>query len=271
MKHWIRLSFTLLITLLAVSAFADGEDIFKKHIDGGMKKGKAIAQTADDMDIGYHSQDTDSEMVLINSSGDKIVRKMTGTRYEKADEGDKSLIRFLKPADVRGTGLLTFEHKDRSDDQWLFLPAKNRVKRISSDNKSGSFMGSEFSYEDMATREVEKYRYKYKRDDKFNGKDCFVVESYPTESTSGYSKLVSYIDKSNFQTLKVDFYDRKREHLKTLLMQDYKKLNGKYWRAFKMVMENVQTGKKTILQFSKYKVKAGLSETKFTKRQLQRD
>ena len=142
---------------------------------------------------------------------------MKNKTLEGTTDGDKSLIIFEKPRDVKGTATLTFTHKEGSDDQWLYLPAIKRVKRISSNNKSGPFMGSEFAYEDLSSQEVEKYNYKHLRDETFDGKDCYVVERIPMDKYSGYTKQVAWIDKAEYRALKIDFYDRKKSLLKTLL------------------------------------------------------
>ena len=269
-KSVLKSSFLVIILASAGLVYGDSraQSIYKKILDKGIEKGKAIAMAGDEMDIGYKSQTSRMRMTLINAAGDKIVRIMDSKRLEGAAEGDKSLIRFVTPNDVKGTGLLTHEHKTSSDDQWLFLPARKRVKRISSDNKSGSFMGSEFSYEDMGGREIEKYRYKYVGEEEYDGQPCFITERYPTDRASGYTKMVSWIRKDNFQPIKVDYYDRKREHLKTLLLKRYKKI-GKFWRAHLMDMENVQTGKRTTLQFLNLRLGVGLKSSDFTRRALE--
>ena len=231
-------------------------------------RGKDIFLKTDRMDKGYKDQRTRIKMTLINASGEKIIRIMDSKRLEGTNDGDLSLIRFIKPNDVKNTSLLTYEHKKRSDDQWMYLPVRKRIKRISSDNKSGSFMGSEFSYEDMGSREVEKYRYKYLRDGTFNGNSCFVVERYPTDRSSGYSKLITWVRKDIYQPVKIDYYDRKREHLKTLLLKKLQKHRGKHWRAHYLVMDNIQTGKKTIIQFLNLRIRTGLSKSMFSKRAL---
>ena len=120
----------------------------------------------------------------------------------------------------------------------------------------------------MGSREVEKYKYKFLRNTKLNGIDCYLVERYPTERTSGYTKMISWIRKDNFQAIKINFYDRKREHQKTLFLKDYKIYNGKYWRARLLEMENVQTGKKTKLKMVNLRIGSSLNKSKFYRRTL---
>jgi hypothetical protein len=189
---------------------------------------------------------------------------------EGENDSDKSVVVFNHPPDIDGTALLTHSHKDRDDDQWLFLPALKRVKRISSSNKSGSFVGSEFSYEDMSNIEIDKYKFRFLRDETFEGQETYVVERTPLDENSGYTKQIAWIDKEHYRTLKVDFYDRKESHLKTLISTEYKQYLDKYWRAHKLEMVNHQTGKSTELVWQEYKFRQGLSERDFTQTSLQR-
>jgi outer membrane lipoprotein-sorting protein len=190
---------------------------------------------------------------------------------EVESDGDKNLTIFDNPRDVKGTAFLTYSHKVRDDDQWLYLPALKRVKRISSRNKSGSFMGSEFAYEDYASQEVEKYTYKWIRDEVYEGQESFVVERYPVDKkNSGYTRQVTWIDKKDYRTLKVEYFDRKNSHLKTLTIKGYKKYLDKYWRADELNMVNHQNGKSTRLEFSNYKFKIGLKDSDFNKNSLKR-
>ena len=185
-------------------------------------------------------------------------------------DGDKSLITFRNPADIKGTALLTYSHKKEDDDQWLYLPAIKRVKRIASSNKSGPFVGSEFAYEDLSSQEVDKYTYLYLRDEQFEGTDCFVIERYPVDNNSGYTKQVLWIDKNEYRTLKVDYYDRKSVLLKSLSNQNFNQFLSAFWRPLKMVMVNHQTGKSTTLEWSKYEFRNGFSESDFGKNSLKR-
>ena len=165
---------------------------------------------------------------------------------------------------------LSFTHKSGPDDQWLYLPALKRVKRISSRNKSGPFMGSEFAYEDLSSQEVEKYTYKHLRDESFNDMDSFVIERDPADPNSGYTRQVVWIDKAEYRPQKIDYYDRKNSLLKTLTFGDYRQFLERYWRSHDMHMENHQTGKSTRLTWSDYKFKTGLTERDFDRNSLKR-
>ena len=152
------------------------------------EKGLAIAVEDDKRDNGFVDYQAKMEMILKNRHGEQSVRYIRTKNLEVVGDGDKSLVVFDKPRDVKGTALLNFTHKTGTDDQWLFLPALKRVKRISSANKSGSFMGSEFAYEDITSQEVEKYTYQWLRDETYEGLECFVFERYPTYKNSGYTR-----------------------------------------------------------------------------------
>jgi hypothetical protein len=153
------------------------------------------------------------------------------------------------------------------------LPALKRVKRISSQNKSGPFLGSEFSYEDLSSSEVDKYSYKFLRIEKCPNStlDCFVSESYPLYEYSGYSKRIGWIDVEEFRIMKVEFYDRKSSLLKVLFYKNYEKFLNKFWRANLMEMTNVQTKKSTDLIFKNYKFKNGFKPSDFSESSLKRN
>jgi len=240
------------------------------YAETAQQKGLAIATESENRDKGWHDQYAEMTMILTNAQGEKSIREMRSKAFEMSTDGDKTLIIFDRPRDVRGTALLTWSHKVKSDEQWLFLPALKRVKRISSKNKSGPFMGSEFAYEDLSSQEIEKYNYEYQRDEKFEGEDCFVVERDPVDENSGYKRQLIWIDKSEYRPRKIVFYDRKNSLLKTLIFADYKKYLGHIWRPQKMTMKNVQTNKGTILTWSTYKMNTGLKENSFTRNGLKR-
>lgn len=235
------------------------------------EKGLEIAVEADRRDTGFHDSTASLKMLLRNRQGDESTRYIRVRTLEQLDDGDKSLTIFDEPADVKGTAFLSFTHKTGPDDQWLYLPALKRVKRIASSNKSGPFMGSEFAYEDLSSQEIEKYTYKYLRDEACaDGLDCFVLERYPVDENSGYTRQVVWIDKQEYRPQQVMFYDRKDAKLKTLTYSDYRQYLGKYWRAGSMHMENHQTGKSTLLTWSDYRFQTGLSDRDFNRNTLDR-
>ena len=232
------------------------------------EKGLQIAQEADRRDEGFGDHEQTLVMILRNRHGQETTREIRGKSLEVADDGDKSMVIFDSPKDVEGTALLTHSHKTGDDDQWLYLPALKRVKRIASNNKSGPFMGSEFAYEDLSSQEVEKYTYKYIKDETLDGQDMFVIERYPTDENSGYTRQVVWMDKAEYRPFKIDYYDRKESLLKTLTLHDYQQYVGKYWRPGRMEMVNHQTGKSTTLKFEDYEFQIGYTDRDFDQNAL---
>ena len=268
----MTLSNTLIRNFLAASLVVASPFLqaFDDSIEDPVAKGLAISKEAERRDTGFENFIVSMEMVLRNRHGAENRRNLRSKVLEKTDDGDWSIIIFDNPRDVKGTALLSYTHKFTDDDQWLFLPALKRVKRIASSNKSGPFMGSEFAFEDLTSQEIEKYTYKYLRDDEIDGVPMHVVERDPVDPKSGYSWQEVWIDKEHFRAFKIDYYDRKKSLLKTLTSSDYKQYLDQFWRPAKMAMVNHQTGKSTDLLWSDYQFKQPLNEKEFTKQALTR-
>ena len=234
------------------------------------RKGLEIAKKAEKINSGWVDSQVQMKMTLINRKGQRAFRNIRNKTLEVQNDGDKSMSIFDTPRDIKGTAMLTFSHNDRADEQWIYLPALKRVKRISSRNKSGPFMGSEFAYEDLSSQEIEKYKYFYIGDEVINKIDSFKVKRIPAYKHSGYTKQIVWIDKKLYIPLKIEFYDRKKSLLKTLEFKEYKKYINKFWRADKTIMTNHQNGKSTILTREKYKFKTGLKNSDFQSNKLKR-
>lgn len=234
--------------------------------------GREIAAEADRQDQGWGDNASSLRMVLRNRNGDESVRELRRVVLEVNEDGagDKSLITFDAPRDVAGTALLSHTKILDPDDQWLFLPALERVKRISSANKSGPFVGSEFAYEDLVSQEVDKYNYRFLREETCGGQECFVVERYPLYENSGYTKQIVWWDKAEYRIQQIEFYDRKDTLLKTLSYIDYQSYLGEFWRPDLMRMENHQNGKSTDLVMSEWTFANGLSDGELTPSRLRR-
>ena len=241
---------------------------------GGAKasneKGLAIATEVDNRDKGWDDVSVEGEMVLKNKAGNESVRKFRSTILEAAStaEGDRSIITFSQPRDVRGTALLTHSKIEPEDDsQWIFLPAVKRVKRISSSNRTGKFVSSEFSYEDLGSEEVADNDHIWIEDTACAhdaSLTCAAVESRPKNKKSGYSRRVSFIDLEEYRVHQIDFYNRRGDLEKTLNFEDYKQYEGQFWRAHVMIMKNHQTGKSTKLSWGEYSFRQGLTDRDFT-------
>jgi outer membrane lipoprotein-sorting protein len=234
------------------------------------EKGLEIAMAAKAYDRGFTDFTANMVMTLRNKSGQTSKRLIRIRTLEVEGDGDKSLSIFDEPADVKGTKMLTYSHGLEADDQWLYLPALKKVKRISSRNKSGPFMGSTFAFEDLGSQEVEKYTYKYLRDEACGELSCYVIERYPAYKFSGYTRQVAWIDTEAYRMVKVEFYDRKKSLLKTLVSSDFQQFLGHYWRPGLMDMVNHQTGKSTLLEWKDYEFKTGLGDRDFRSQTLKR-
>lgn len=234
------------------------------------QKGLEIAQEIDKRDSGWQNYSSNLTMVLMNKNKDKSIRKIRTKMLEVKNDGDKSLMLFESPRDVKNTVFLSVSHKSGPDDQWLYLPALKRVKRISSSSKGGAFMGSEFSYEDMSSQEPEKYNFRYLRDDKYKGRDVYVVERTPRDKHSIYSKNILWVDKKQFINWKIQYFNRRGIHLKTLVFQKYKRFLKKYWRSRQMYMINHRSKKSTILVWSGFKFRSNITDRNFNPRNLSR-
>jgi outer membrane lipoprotein-sorting protein len=234
------------------------------------ERGYAIALEMQRRDAGWRDMRAQMEMVLRNRQGDESHRLLRTLTLEVEGDGDKGLTIFDTPPDVRGTAFLSFTHPTKADDQWLYLPALKRVKRIASATKSGPFMGSEFAYEDLSSNEVEKYRYKWLHDAALAGRPVHVLERYPVYEHSGYRRQVVWVDTAMLRPVRVEFFDRKNAPLKTLTYHEYRLYLDSYWRADRMEMSNHQTGKSTELIWRDYEFQTGLSERDFDKSTLKR-
>ena len=241
------------------------------HASADRDKGFEIAARSDRSDVGFGESAVELTMVLRNAAGQESTRKLQIATLEKADEsvGDKSLVVFESPRDIDGTALLSHAKILDPDDQWLYLPALKRVKRISSSNKSGPFVGSEFAFEDFTAIELNKFDYRYVGTEPCGDLVCDVIERTPRYENSGYTKQVSWVDQSDFQLRKVEFYDRRGDLLKVLELKDYRNYDG-IWRAQVLSMTNVQTNKQTDLVYGDYQFGTGLAENDFVKGRLSR-
>lgn len=234
------------------------------------QRGLTIATEADRRYSGFVDSSADLEMTLRSANGSEVVRQMRQLTLEAPDQGDKTIMVFDKPRDLKNTAVLTFTYKKEPDDQWLYLPVLKRVKRISSSDKSGPFMGSEFAFEDLANQEVEKFTYRYLRDEACDDDICYVVERVPLDQKSGYTRAITWVDQTEYRPRKIDYYDRKGDLLKTLTMSDFQQHLGQFWRASSMEMYNHQTHKSTLITYSNYEFQSGVSPNTFTPQALAR-
>lgn len=234
------------------------------------EKGLAIAVETDRRDAGFGDSVATATMTLRDKAGTETIRRLRMLTLEQTQDGDRTLAVFDTPADLAGTTVLTWAHALTPDDQWLYLPSLKRTKRIASSNKAAAFMGSELAFEDLSAWEVKKYNYRWLRDERLDGNECFVIENIPAYKESGYSRQVEWLDRTIYQPRRIDYYNQDGTLFKTMRFSGYKQYLGKHWRPSEQVMENKLTGKSTRLAWSDWRFKTGLSATDFSSESLGR-
>ncbi|MEM7447290.1 MAG: outer membrane lipoprotein-sorting protein [Myxococcota bacterium] len=246
--------------------------------------GRQIATYADRFDAGWIDSYSQSKMTLFDAGGDKVTRDVRQQVLE-GTRGDKSLVRFMTPADIRGVAALTHEHPSATDDSWLYLPATRRVRRVSGANRTASFQGTEFTYEDLSSLIVSRYEWRFLSEETItvDGEQAQVyrLEARPTYENTGYAKIIIDYHKEYFRVERMEYYDRAGQRLKTLVNSRWKRFHGRFWRAMQLDMNNYQTGKRTLLEsraffvnLSLYNRRDGtprdnLNEQQFTRRALE--
>ena len=254
---------TLKITSVIIAFFFAGTFSSNAQLTG-----KQIVDKAYNIPTG-DDQTSTLTMTLINKSGKKRVRKIK--QFTK-DFGkvEKSIMFFQSPADVKNTSFMNWSYdSDKSDDQWIYLPALKKTKRLSSDSKSDYFMGSDFTYDDLGDRKLDADKHKLLREETVDGFKCYVVESVSKDEDYMYSKTITWINKNNFVGVKKEFYDEDDDLLKVLSIKSAKKISG-FWVIMRSEMKNVQKNHKTIIELSNIVINTGVSDSKFTERMMTR-
>ena len=219
----------------------------------------------------YAGSDTRAKvlMELINKDGQKRVRELTMLRKDYEEGGNqKYFMYFHKPVDVKDTTFMVYKYPNKDDDRWLFIPAINLVKQIAANDKYSSFVGSDFTYEDVSGRKPDEDTHALLREDKLEGRNCFVIESIP-KGSSEYTKRISWIDEANFLPLKEEFYDKQNELYRQFEAQETKDING-ILTVTKRVMKNIKTGHRTEVVFQDIEYNLGIEDSIFSERYLRR-
>lgn len=224
------------------------------------ERGLEIALETERRDADFGDYVVEGLMTLESPNGTTGQRKFSMYTLEMKNDGDKRLVHFNEPRDLAGMVSLTYSHGLKPDDQWLYLPALRRTKRLAARDKTGSFAGSEFAFEDISTWEVKKYTYKYLRDEDLEGKATFVVENTPTYPYSGYSRIMEWVDQEIYHPRRLLYYDIAGNPLKELRFHDYRQFLERYWRPMRAVMTNLQTGAVSTIDWSNYQFRTGLEE-----------
>ena len=214
-------------------------------------------------------------MQLINASGQ--IRERTGTIYERQVSAgavdEMRLIRYHTPADIKGSGVLTIEHPDRDNDQWLYLPAYHATRRIAPANRGDRYMGTDFLYEDIMREKIEHYRYRASGEDSVGGIHCVVLEAVAVAEQlareTAYSKKVIWVDPDRDLILRVEYYDREGRLFKRLTVTEVETDAGRHrWRVVRM--EDFVRHHATIMRYHGRKIGAGVPERYFTEQYLKR-
>ena len=236
--------------------------------------GRAIMEKLDQikkpMDIQTRIKMTSISMKGEKESSRSRVLTSLEKRYEDGQYNMKSLLRFLEPKEVKGTGFLTWDKIGFDfDDQWLYIPALKKVKRIRAADKNRSFMGTDFSYEDLSGRDLDADEYELVGEGIIHGTECYQIKAKPREKGTQYSARIVWVDKENYLMKRVEFFNKKENRFKILDIPTHVK-NGDYWTATKMVMENLNKAHRTELEILEVDYDQGLKDNVFTESFLKR-
>lgn len=253
MKRYLILLFMLLMPL-TVHALTP-EEVMKKSQEAFFYQGKDFK--------------TRVVMRLISKSGQERVRELTMLRKNYGASGgeQKYFMYFYQPADVKDMTFMVYKYPAKDDDRWLFVPAINMVRRIAAQDKSSSFVGSDFTYEDVSGRDIEDDAHSIVKEDNFNGRDCFVIKSAPKKADVDYSYKLSWIDKGNFLPLKDEYYDKKGELSRVFSAEEVKDVKG-FPTVTKRMMKNMHSGHRTETTFTKVDYNIGIEDNLFSERFL---
>ncbi|MCK5134634.1 MAG: outer membrane lipoprotein-sorting protein [Bacteroidales bacterium] len=228
------------------------------------QSGREIIQQVKDRPDG-DSRYSEMTMTLISKKGKERIRKINSYSMDIGQD-KKTLMFFTYPGDVAGTGFLTWDYDQigKDDDKWLYLPAMKKTRRISgSSAKKDYFMGTDFTYDDMGSRNIDEDEHKLLREEELEGQSCWVIESESKDPQDIFSRKVRWIRKDCLMAVKVVFYDRQGILHRELHVSDVKQVDG-FWTAAKLHMTNVQVTHQTLLSIDNPQFNTGLSESSFT-------
>jgi hypothetical protein len=210
-------------------------------------------------------------MRLISSTGKVRLRELTMLRKNIGPAGGKQkyYIYFHAPADVKGMTFMVYKYPERDDDRWLFIPALNMVRRIAARDKASSFVGSDFTYEDVSGRDIDDDLHELLKEDMLNGEKCFVIKSTPRKADVDYAYRVSWISEESFLPLKVEYYDLSGRPYKLFTADEIETVKG-FPTVVKRTMKNLQSGHRTEVVFTEVDYNIGLPEALFSERFLRR-
>jgi outer membrane lipoprotein-sorting protein len=233
------------------------------------RRGRKIVEEAERRDTGWGDMSARVDMILREADGRERQHQLRILTLEGNEDGDRTLVTIESPRDIRGTALLTHAHPDGPNDQWIYLPALRRVKRVAAAGRTASFLGSEFTYEDLGVQEIDRFEYRVLDIEKIEGVQCARVERTPLEADSESARQVLWFDLEAYRVMRVEYFDAGGEPIKTLDVTGYRAY-GAYWRADRMLMTNHRSGRSTTLSWQDVQFGAGLTERDFDRRALDR-
>lgn len=233
-------------------------------------RGREIAAIVDRNDAGFADYVVAGRMTMRRPGGASAARMFEMSTFEVRDGGDKRVVVFSQPRDLAGFVSLTHTNPGAPDDQWIYLPAIKRVKRLAARDKTGSFAGSEFSYEDIATWELANYDYQFVRDEPCGepATTCHTIANLPRYAYSGYAKLVETIDPRIWQPVRIVYFDKAGRELKRLDFHGYRKHAGRYWRPARIIMTNLRDGAVSQIDWDQYRFGTGLKAADLSEARL---
>lgn len=253
MKKYLIL---LVVLLLPFQAFAlTGDEVIKKSQAAFLYPGKDFKARV--------------MMKLISKGGQERVREMTMLRknYGEVGGNQKYFIYFFQPADVKDMTFMVYKYPAKDDDRWLFVPSINMVRRIAAQDKRSSFVGSDFTYEDVSGRDIEDDTHTVAKEEKLGSRDCHVIKSTPKAADVDYSYKLSWIDKVTALPVKEEYYDRRGELYKVFTADEIKDVKG-VPTITKRTMKNLQSGHMTEVSYIKTDYNLGIEDSLFTERFL---
>ena len=227
-----------------------------------------IVKKSEDLLDQAKDSKADMLMILMNNKGEKRQRNLSFFAKRYGNSKSRSIVFFNSPADVKGTSFLVWTDEQKQDKQWLYLPALQRVRQISSSGKGESFMGTELTFYDMGSQDIDDYTYTLTKEENVKSEPCYVIEATP-KKVEFYSKVVVWIRKGNFVPAKADFYDPKGQYQKQGLFENVKNIKGINTPTH-LEMHNVQNGRTTIIDLNNILYDSGLKDDIFTERYMTR-
>jgi len=256
MRAAYRLVLALMIPLLVARAEMTGRQVMDEQKKRHEVTSEKMAQI----------------MLLVDRKGEKEQRSVRRYYKDLGKDETRQLVVFVEPATVRGTASLSWNHADRDDVQWLYMASQKKMVRIAKGGKKGYFMGTDITLEDMEGEDLDLFAYQKLESETVDGQDCFVVEAAPADKQvlrqSGYSKRKLWIRKDIFFPVKVEFYDHRQRHIKTLLNQELMNVEGTVWRARKSLMDNHKRNHKTLTMTKTVEINVPIDAALFSEQHI---